>query len=128
MPPIPRRTLLLAAATPLALLSVGCAEGSIIVNQGVVVSVANTGTAPLSAVEVRYTGGTVRVPALAPGAAHHSRIAPTSESHLDLAFTDATGRRHTREIGVFFEPGYTGSVAITVDDAGGVAWRDRIRP
>lgn len=127
MPPIPRRTLLLAAATPLALLLGGCAEGNIIVNQGVVVSVANTGTAPLAAVEVAYTGGTVRVGTLAPGTTHHARIAPTSESHLDLAFTDATGRRHAQEIGVFFEPGYTGSVAIVVDRAGGVTWRDRIR-
>ncbi len=123
--PIPRRTVFLAAP-PLALLLVGCSARAI-VEQGIVVSVTNTGTAPISAVAVAYTGGMVRVPTLAPGAAHHARIAATSDSHLDLDFTDATGRVYTQVIGVYFEPGYTGSVAILVDGAGGVTWRDHIR-
>lgn len=120
--PIRRRTLIRATATlALTLPLSGCGA------QGIVVSVTNTGSAPLTAIEVRYTGGTIRVPARAPNASHHARVAATGESLLDMRFVDANGARRSETVGVFFEPGYTGSVAILVDDAGVVTWRDRVR-
>lgn len=120
--PVNRRTLIFAAASAaLALPLAGCAV------RGVDVILVNKSGA-ITDIELRYTGGRVRVPALSIGMAHTTRVAPTGDSHLELDFTDAAGTRHREMVGVYFGPGFTGRVDITVEGAAGaVTWRDEIR-
>ena len=92
---------------------------------GIEVEIRNNGNAPITSVEVVFTGGAVTTAEIAPTEHKTFVVKPKGESHLVLRFTDANGQRHDDLVDVYFEPGYSGKINITVDNAGKVKWEER---
>jgi hypothetical protein len=92
---------------------------------GVTVLVNNASAANLSSVEVRFAGGTNPLPRLGAGATFKSKVRPCRESALMLAFVDVDGRAHATEVDVYLEPGYGGSIEITVGRNAQVTWSNK---
>jgi len=43
-------------------------------------------------------------------------VHPTGESHLEIEFTDADGQAKRLDAGGYFEPGYRGTIDISIKD------------
>lgn len=128
MPPLlgTRRVVLSAATLCIVLGVVGFAVISWL-TAGVKVVVTNKTRAEVKNLEVEFTGGVVTIPSLKPGAAYQMIVQPTSESHLELRFTDASGKEHRDTIGMYFEPRYRGEVFIELAPDGKVKYEDKTR-
>lgn len=96
------------------------------VASGVEVIVANKTNEEIKNLTVEFTGGITNTAAIRPGTVFRTVVRPTSESHLELRFTDAAGKERTEKIGVYFEPGYGGEVVIELAPDGTVSFEDKI--
>ena len=121
------RWLILAAVVLcIALLLVGFAVVSWFTG-GVQVVVTNKTGAEVKNLEVEFTGGVVTIPTLKPGTAYQATVQPTGESHLELRFTDASGKEHSQTIGVYLEEHYRGRILIDLGPDGKVVYQDQSR-
>jgi hypothetical protein len=94
--------------------------------RGVRVSITNQSDTPMQNVVVAYTGGRYELPQLLPDETDTRYVDPVSESHLEMEYTEASGNRLKKTIGTYFERGYSGSINITVGNAGQVTVKDEI--
>ena len=118
------RVIVGAAVLCIALLLVGFAA-VLWFTAGVKVVITNKTGAEVNRLEVEFTGGGVTIPAIKPGAAYRTAVQPTGESHLELRFTDASGKDRKETIGVYFEPGYSGEIFIELAPDGSVSFEDK---
>jgi hypothetical protein len=113
---------LIAVVTLVMIGAQGC-SGS---ERGVRVSISNQSESPMQNVVVAYTGGRYELPRLLPNETDTRYVNPVSESDLEVEFTEASGNRRKKTIGTYFERGYSGSISITVGNAGQVTVKDEI--
>jgi hypothetical protein len=84
-------------------------------HSGIEVSIANPGTTMRSVV-LHVTGRSYPVGDILPGKIAVATVQPTSESHLEIELTDAQGQRRRLNADVYFEPGYSGTVSVVIQD------------
>lgn len=118
------RVIVGAVVLCIALVLVGIAA-ALWLTAGVKVVVTNKAGVEVKNIEVKFTGGSVTIPAIKPGAAYRTTVKPTGESHLDLRFTDSSGKDRREIIGVYFEPGYRGEIFIGLAPDGSVSFEDK---
>jgi hypothetical protein len=104
------------------------AFGATILRGGVRVSVNNSTSGTISNVVLRFTGGSKGFVHLKPKRTASTRVNPNSESHLVLEYRDTVGALHSTNIDTYFEHGYRGSIAITIEEGGTVTWKDNVKP
>ena len=86
---------------------------------GVSVEVTNAGTSPVKELIVHVTGNTHRIGDLEPGESKEVRVAPSSESHVELEWKNVNGRVFYETVDCYFEAsGYNGCVSVTITDSG----------
>lgn len=83
---------------------------------GIHVTVQNTGSEPLRSVVLHVTGGSYCLGDITPGSIAHATVHTTGESHLEIQFTDTGGQPHRLDAGGYFEPGYRGTIDISIKD------------
>ena len=83
---------------------------------GIHVSIQNTGSQPLRSVVLFVTGTSYNLGDIPPGATAHATVHPTGESHLEIEFTDADGQAKRLDAGGYIEPGYRGTIDISIKD------------
>ena len=83
---------------------------------GIRVTIDNTGTTTLESVVLHVTGASYNMGDIVPGASATARVSPTSESHLEIEFTDADGQAQRLDAGGYFEPGYRGTIRVSIKD------------
>jgi hypothetical protein len=113
--------------TVLVALAVGYVIWLVALAPGVHVTVRNTGQGAMRETTLHVTGRAYRIGDLASGSAHACTVSPTSESHIELEFTDERGQRPRLEVGCYFEPGYRGRIDIEVRDGKVVTVKDDSR-
>jgi len=94
---------------------------------GVLVTVTNAMTTEITALEVKFKGGTKLFQKLKGGETFTVKVNASNSSHLVILFRDASGNAHSSDIDVYFEPGYKGSIDITILPDGKVIWKDKIK-
>lgn len=107
-----------------------CAGGGIgyrFCTAGVTVSVRNTGQEMMRDVTVLVTGRRYSIGDLAPGGSRSRRVSPTSESSVEVEFTDAQGGRILLMAGGYLESGYRGQMDIEIRDRKIAAVNDEIQ-
>jgi len=62
------------------------------------------------------TGASCNLGDIAPGATADAMVHPTSESHLEIQFTDGDGQDKRLDAGGYFEPGYRGTINVSIKD------------
>ncbi|MBS2010082.1 MAG: hypothetical protein JST01_23740 [Cyanobacteria bacterium SZAS TMP-1] len=95
---------------------------------GNVIVLTNKGEKALSDVVVSFAGGDCKLSVLP---AQSNRILIMNlhgESPLSLSFTDAAGAKHGSAEEIYLEPGYKGSVDISIDSANKVIWKNNTEP
>src|SRR5947209_4261248 len=85
-------------------------------SSGIRITIQNTGSADLRLVVLYVTGREYPLGDIAPGASAHATVNPTSESHLEIGFTDAGGQPKRLNAGGYFESGYRGTIRISIKD------------
>ena len=83
---------------------------------GIHVTVQNTGSEPLRSVVLHVTGGSYSLGDITPGSTAHAMVHTTGESHLEIEFTDPDGQAQRLDAGGYFEPGYLGTINISIKD------------
>ncbi len=83
---------------------------------GVRVTVENAGTEPMCAVVLHVTGRSYRVGDIAPGGCTETIVVPTSESDLQIEFTDGLGNERRVPIDCYIEPSYRGEIRARIND------------
>jgi hypothetical protein len=83
---------------------------------GVRVTVENTGRQPLRAVRLHVTGASYNLGDIAVGGTAGTVVRATSESHLEIEFTDTSGRKNRLNAGGYFEPGYRGTIQVSIKE------------
>ena len=83
---------------------------------GIRVTIENTGTTTLESVVLHVTGASYNMGDIVPGASATARVSPTSESHLEIEFTDADGQAQRLDAGGYLEPGYRGTIRVSIKD------------
>jgi hypothetical protein len=94
---------------------------------GVHVTVRNTGQEVMRHVRVHVTGQAYALGNLAPGDLQTATVSPTSESHVDVEYTDEKGKRIRLIGGGYFEPTYRGQIDIEIRDGEVVAVKYQAR-
>lgn len=85
-------------------------------NSAVEVTVNNFGNGPLRSLVLHVTGAEVPLGDLAPGTAITARVIPTGESHLEIEFLASDGQPRRLDAGGYFEPGYRGTIEVSIRD------------
>lgn len=98
-----------AAAAFAVLIAIGVAL--VFLNRGVVVTVRNVSTQPLSGVVVHVTGNSYALGDIQAGDHRSVRVSPVGESHIEIEH--AKGRL---VVNTYFESGYRGSVSVEVTE------------
>jgi hypothetical protein len=88
------------------LLFAGGAIGYLVFSVGVRVAVRNTRAEKIRDVTVKVTGRSYVIGDLAPGISQTAKVSPTSESSVEVEFTDEQERRIRLNAGGYLEPGY----------------------
>src|SRR5436309_1468181 len=70
------------------------------------VTVWNTGQEIMGDVTIHVTGRAYSLGDLAPGVSRAQMVSPTSESHVEVEFTDEQDSRVRLKVDCYFEPGY----------------------
>jgi hypothetical protein len=85
---------------------------------GVRVTVENAGTEPMRAVALHVTGRSYPVGDIAPGGCTETIVVPTSESDLQIEFTDGLGNERRVQIDCYIEPSDRGEIRARIKDGG----------
>jgi hypothetical protein len=83
---------------------------------GIRVTVHNTGTRPIRSAVLHVTGRSYPAGDIAPGNFFEATVNPKSESHLEIEFNDAEGKRQRLSVDCYFEPGYRGEIEVSIKD------------
>ena len=83
---------------------------------GIHVTIQNTGSEPLRAVVLFVTGNSYNLGDIAPGGTAEATVHPTGESNLEIRFTDPDGQARRLDAGGYFEPGYRGTIRVSIKD------------
>jgi hypothetical protein len=83
---------------------------------GIQVTIQNTGNQPLRAVRLHVTGATYDLGDIAAGKTAEAIVRATSESGLEIEFTDTNGRNNRLNAGGYFESGYRGTIRVSIKD------------
>jgi len=83
---------------------------------GVHVTIKNTGNQSLRSVLLHATGASHSLGDIPPGATAHAVLHATGESHLEIEFTAPDGQPYRLDAGGYFEPGYRGTMDISIND------------
>ncbi|HEV3299623.1 MAG TPA: hypothetical protein VG055_08270 [Planctomycetaceae bacterium] len=83
---------------------------------GVRVTVENAGTRPMRAVVLHVAGKSYPIGAIAPGGCTGTIVVPTSESDLQIEFTDGRGNRRRVPVDCYIEPSYRGEIRARIND------------
>jgi hypothetical protein len=85
--------------------------------RGVQVTVTNWGPEPLGDVVVHVTGNSYRLGTLEVGQSQKALVKPSSESAVEVTFTDGAGEQVRLNAGGYFEgKGYEGTIDIELKD------------
>ena len=83
---------------------------------GIRTTIRNTGNQPLRSVVLHVTGASHSLGDIPPGATAQAIVHATGESHLEIEFTDPDGQPYRLDAGGYFEPGYRGTIDISIKD------------
>ena len=83
---------------------------------GVQVTVQNTGSTAMRSVVLHVTGNSYQLGDIQPGESATARVRPTSESGLEIEFTDSDGKVQRLDAGGYFESGYRGTISVSITD------------
>jgi hypothetical protein len=83
---------------------------------GVRVTVENAGTEPMRAVVLHVTGRSYTIGDIAPGGCIRTTVVPTSESDLQIEFTDGRGNRRRVLVECYIEPSDRGEIRARIKD------------
>ena len=70
----------------------------------------------MKSVVLHVTGASDNLGDIAPGESATARVNPTSDSHLEVEFTDADGQSKQLIAGGYFEAGYRGTIRVEIKD------------
>ena len=65
---------------------------------------------------LHVTGASYQLGDIGPGESATARVNPTSESHLEVEFTDRDGQSQRLHADGYFEPGYRGMIRVEIKD------------
>jgi hypothetical protein len=103
-----------------ALIAVLCATVSVLwphpPEHGINVVIKNTGIEPVESLVLPVTGRSYPLGSIAPGHEKAAIVKPTSESHLEIELADTTGGTARLNAGGYFEPGYGGTITVSIKD------------
>ncbi len=83
---------------------------------GIEVTIQNTGSSPMRSCVLHVTGASYNLGDIAPGDSANARVNPTSESGLEIEFTDPNGKVQRLNAGGYFESGYRGTIHVSIKD------------
>jgi hypothetical protein len=95
---------------------------------GVRVTVENAGTEPMRAVVLHVTGRSYTIGDIAPGGCTETILVPTSESDLQIEFTDGRGNERRVPIECYIEPSNRGEIRARINDGRLEMTEQRIQP
>ena len=94
---------------------------------GISIYIKNESNATLHDIRLIYTGGSIYIKNMSSDETYKTFINPESESHLELAWKDASGKEHFGQIDIYIEPDYTGEIRIQIDPKHAISWTDSIK-
>ena len=83
---------------------------------GIQVTIQNNGSTTLRSVELHVTGASYQLGDIASGASATARVQPTSESSLEIEFSDSDGEVQRLDADGYFEAGYRGTIHVSIND------------
>lgn len=83
---------------------------------GVSVTVQNIGRSPMHSVVIHVTGGIYPLGDLSPGASVSASVKPTGQTHLDIDYSDAAGKKHELRAGGPFDDRFRGTISVSVKE------------
>lgn len=83
-------------------------------HRGIRVIVTNTGQSPIRSVVLHVTGNSYSLGDIAPGATKEATVNSTGESDVAVEFEDAIATRLRQDVGVYIEPGYQGTIQLSI--------------
>jgi hypothetical protein len=83
---------------------------------GIHVMLRNDGAVPLHSVVLHATGASYELGDMEPREVADSVIRPSGESHLVIEFADTHGKISRLNAGGYFEPGYQGTIQVSIKD------------
>jgi len=83
---------------------------------GVSVTVQNISQSPMHSVVIHVTGGTYPLGDLAPGASARATVKPTGQTHLDIDYSDAAGKKHELRASGPFDDRFQGTIGVSIKD------------
>lgn len=81
---------------------------------GIQVTIQNTGSTPMRSVVLHVTGNSYQLGDIPPGESATARVRPTSDSGLEIEFTDTDGKVQRLDAGGYFESGYRGTIRVSI--------------
>ena len=94
------------------------------IRSGIRVTLTNRGSTPLHSVVLHVTGRSYPLGELGVGTSVKATIKPTGESGLKIEFEDGDGKQQQLDAGGYFEPGYWGTLRVSIKD-GAIAENDQ---
>lgn len=83
---------------------------------GIRVTILNTGQTSIHSVVLHVTGNSYSIGDLAPGDSGEATVTSAGESTLKIEFADADGKKQQLDAGVYLEPGYRGTIRVSIRD------------
>ena len=109
-------------------LQAGCGPTLLWDGYGNIVVLRNKGQKALSNVVLTFPGGESKLSLLPENSDRTLIMNLRGESGLSFSFTDWAGKKHEEYKDIYLEPGYKGSVYITIDSANHVIWENNTEP
>ena len=91
-------------------------------NCGITVTVNNSSGDEVTDLRLKFTGGSKTLPKLIAAGSFATKVRPDGSSHLVVEFADASGKQHSASLDVYFERKYQGTIRVTIQPDGRVAW------
>lgn len=98
-----------------AIISILAMITALSLRSGIEVRVENTGQTAIRSLTLHVTGNLYSLGDLAPGAFKETTVNSTGESGLELEFEDH-GQARRLNAGGYFEPGYRGTIRLSIKD------------
>lgn len=84
---------------------------------GIEVTVENTGSTSMRSVTLIVTGNSYNLSNISANGTAHATVKCTGDSHLEIEFQDGNGESVRLDAGGFFQPGYRGTIRVSIKDA-----------
>ena len=89
---------------------------ALLMPSGIHVKIRNAGATSIRSVVLHVTGASYKLGDIAPGATAESVVRSTGESGLEIEFTGTDGQTNRLNAGGYFEPGYRGTIRVSIKD------------